>query len=168
MYHPLFLFHFLKLEIQLGIFRQVVFGVGGRFQYVIESPLADTIHRIYVPPPYLPVRDSLLDVEVIYLVDVSDALLITHTVPIPHIAILSVHNLFTFWLVRTDIKRHLAAHRHTAAPFTLRAGFSLADKTPGYDFARAVAFAAQGHFRVFLHFLFHCSAVFRILSFPTG
>lgn len=157
-------YSFGKLEILLRVFRQVVLGVRGRFQYVVESPLADTIHRIYVPPPDLPVRNSLPCVKVIYPVDVNDPLLITHTVPVTHIAIMSVHNLFTFWLVRTDVKRHLAAHRHTAAPFTLRTGEPLQTPAcPARYLARTVTPTAKGDLRRFLYFLSHCSFFFFLI-----
>lgn len=142
-----------KFEKQLRVFRQVVPGIGRSVQNVIKSTLANTIHRIYVPPPNFPVRNTGLDILVIYPVDISHTLLVTHSVPLSH-NLLILHGLF-LWFVWADIQRHFRADCHTPATFTLGASLRFTEKPPGLNSARAMATPAQGHFRFFLYLLFH-------------
>ena len=142
----------------MRVFRQVVPGIGRSVQDVIKSTLANTIHRIYVPPPNFPVRNTGLDILVIYPVDISHTLLVTHSVPLSH-NLLILHGLF-FWFVWADIQRHFRADCHTPATFTLGAGLRFTEKPLGLNSARAMATPAQGYFRFFLYLLFHFLLLF--------
>lgn len=161
----------VKVKFQLyRIVRQIIFRVCGRFKHIVECTLTNSIHRIYVPPPYFTVRYTVTGIMVIYPVYFYYTLLITDSVPLSHIGLI-VHRRFYFRFIGTDVKRHFCAYRYPATSFTLSADFlngfaSLLSKDPRgifYNFLYftcTVASTAQGYFRRFLHFLYHSSIIY--------